>query len=49
VRSATEGGRGHIGSLRSVSGMTERDQITEMDVVADPERLAELDLAVLAD
>ena len=25
VRSATEGARGHIGSLRSVSGMTERD------------------------
>jgi len=24
-------------------------KITEMDVVADPERLAELDLAVLAD
>ena len=31
-------------SLTFVNG-----KITEMDVVADPERLAELDLAVLAD
>ena len=36
ARSATEGGHGHIGSLRSVSGMTERDE-------EGPDRMGELD------